>query len=148
MISRISAPERSSDSQVAVLIGTLLPLGGAPAVDISCRRRLFEDPRHPHQVVGGADDQREQLRSLSTFEPRTAKSAHRLGPAKDLLDALAKPLTDRVSGMPGRSAVDVRAALMRVVLGDVRGDAVTATLPDESTGVVGLVSAECTRPDA
>lgn len=36
---------------------------------------------------------------------------------------------------------------MRVVLGDVGGDAAIATLPDESTGVVGLVGAERARPD-
>src|SRR5512133_2062938 len=134
MISRFLAPGRPPDSQVAILVGALSPPGGAPAVDISCRRRLFEDSCHPHQVVGCADDQCEQLRSLSPLEPRSAKSTHRLRPAEDLLDALAQPMSDRLSGMPGRSAVAVRPALMRVVLGDVRGDAATATLADESTG--------------
>jgi hypothetical protein len=35
MISRFSIPERPSDPQVAVLIGSLFPPGGVSSVDIS-----------------------------------------------------------------------------------------------------------------
>jgi hypothetical protein len=62
MINRISVPARSLKPQLPILNGFLLPADGALSAGISCRRWSSEDFRNPHQVVGGADDQREELR--------------------------------------------------------------------------------------
>src|SRR5512132_1841498 len=102
--------------------------------------------RHADQVVGGKGEGEGHADPSEPAEFGLPQAADRLQPAKDLLDALALFLAERVAGMASGAAVDRRAALggrrLVSILCDVRGDAEFAQLHDEVVGVVALVGTE------
>ena len=72
------------------------------------------------RFVCGADHVR---RALILAEPDVAsfsKTSDRLHPAKDLLDAFSNSLTHWTARVPRRPRVDLRAAMARNVLRNVR----------------------------
>src|SRR5512139_3016396 len=112
MIRRFSTSGQPAGPQVPVPIEFASAPCEALPVDFSCRRRLSENLRHPHQVVGGSDDQREQIRSVSSFEPASPHPANCLAPAEDLFDPFAQALAGDVTPMPSCATVDRRTTLM------------------------------------
>lgn len=78
-----------------------------------CRQSPAQQRRHPGQVVTseGEDGLRRHLRQAN--KAGFAQTAHGLCPTKDFLDQLALLQTERVAGMPGRSAIDGLAGFFR-----------------------------------
>src|SRR6516225_1144117 len=64
-----------------------------------------------------------------------------LGPAEHLLNGLAHPPTDRIARVAGRSTVDCRPPVRRV-LRDMRRHIVLAQIGDEAGHIIGLVGTE------
>ncbi len=62
----------------------------------------------PDQVVGCGRQREHPADASQATVMGLAKAGGRLGPAKHLLDALAHPPTDRITGVAGRPAVDRR----------------------------------------
>src|SRR5712691_1654051 len=87
---------------------------GTSSTDLTARsgaeprsgRCRCEQLRHPHQVVRRADQVRGELRPFEPFEASLPEIRHRLEPAEDLFDALAKDLADCVARMARGAAVD------------------------------------------
>src|SRR5450830_668181 len=71
-----------------------------------CRSECPFEPRHAHEVEGGAGHVRPELvlRAADVAElPATADGLH---PAEDLFDAFAHALAHRIAGMPGDARID------------------------------------------
>src|SRR6516225_2618417 len=85
----------------------------------------------PDEIVG-SDSQREYPADTGqTAMTGLAETGDRLGPAEHLLNALAHPPTDRIAGVAGRSTVDCRPPVRRV-LRDLRRHIVLAQIGDEA----------------
>src|SRR6516162_11548498 len=103
--------------------------------------------RGPHQFaqpdeIVGSDSQREYPADTGqTAMTGLAETGDRLGPAEHLLNALAHPPTDRIAGVAGRSTVDCRPPVRRV-LRDMRRHIVLAQIGDEAGHIIGLVGTE------
>src|SRR6516225_8731380 len=98
----------------------------------------------PDEIVG-SDSQREYPADTGqTAVTGLAETGDRLGPAEHLLDALTHP-PDRIAGVAGRSTVDCRPPVRRV-LRDMRRHIVLAQIGDEAGGhIIGLVGTERDR---
>src|SRR6516164_222002 len=95
----------------------------------------------PDEIVG-SDSQREYPADTGqTAMTGLAETGDRLGPAEHLLNALAHPPTDRIAGVAGRSTVDCRPPVRRV-LRDMRRHIVLAQIGDEAGHIIGLVGTE------
>src|SRR5580700_6867915 len=75
--------------------------------------------RHPNEVVGRDGQFGPELVACNADVAQLPSSADRLGPAEDLLHALANPLTDGVAAVPRGPLIDRTAPPARV-LGNVR----------------------------
>lgn len=94
------------------------------------------DAAHAHQVVGGKAQQRLSAQFGLTDELGLGQTAHRLDPAKGLLNAFAHLQTGLVALMPRDSGVHRRVLVLGCYVGR---DITLATAPDEGLAVVALV---------
>ena len=108
--------------------------------------RLGKSPHHD-QVVGRRREAEGPIYLGPSPQLGPAHPGHRLDPAKGLLDALADPLTDGVTGMPGRPPVDGRTPPAGVP-GHMRADVVAPQFLDEVRGIVAAIRAQsgCSWP--
>src|SRR5665213_3031953 len=105
---------------------------------LSCGRTHSTDA---HQVVGQTGQAHELFVAPYASQPRLAQAAHRLAPAKELLDAFAHNLTGPVAGRLERAF----AQASREVTGidsHMRGDALGQQRIDEAARVIALVAAD------
>jgi hypothetical protein len=69
--------------------------------------------------------------------PRLSQKSHGLQPAKDFLDALPFPLTDRVSSMPRGAFINSTRSVFGV-LSHVRSNIEVSRLPDKLLRIISL----------
>ena len=98
--------------------------------------------RHAQKIIRRSYPPSRHLRSVGSSITRFSKSSDRLGPAKDLLNSLSYPLTDRVTLMPRGAAVNSRTALALGVGGDMGNDLAPAQEINKAVGVVVLVRSQ------
>jgi len=98
--------------------------------------------RHAQKIIRRSYPPSRHLRSVGSSITRFSKSSDRLGPAKDLLNSLSYPLTDRVTLMPCGAAVNSRTALALGVGGDMGNDLAPAQEINKAVGVVVLVRSQ------
>src|SRR5574344_760709 len=98
---------------------------------------------HPHQVAGGDHVLSLCMRAIDAAVAALAQAPGGLGPAEDLLDALAQLLAEGV-----RRGQAYAPGLLPGLEGRVRHDALLAGTIDELARVVALVGAYCFRPEA
>jgi len=91
---------------------------------------------HPDEVVGSCDQVAGQLGLFQAAVARPSEPTHRLHPAEDLLDPFADTLTDGISSLTRRSAVD-RTAPATGVLRHMWRHVPLAELSDTGIGVRG-----------
>src|SRR5262245_171860 len=102
---------------------------------------------HSNEVVRRRHQIRRQLGQMQADEARSAKAADGLHPAKDLLDALALLLADRIPSMPRGAPINGAASPTRV-LGHMRRDVAGAEIGHTLARVVALVASQRLWPVA
>src|SRR6516225_4468300 len=95
----------------------------------------------PDEILGSGRQREYPADTGQTAMTGLAETGDRLGPAEHLLNALAHPPTDRIARVAGRSTVDCRPPVRRV-LRDMRRHIVLAQIGDEAGHIIGLVGTE------
>src|SRR5262245_9277608 len=72
--------------------------------------RLGSHLRHTHHAIPRSHPPRRHFPPLPSSTPPLPKPSHRRHPPEDLFDSLANPLTETITLMPSRSAIDGRTA--------------------------------------
>src|SRR5258708_4855655 len=78
--------------------------------------------RDSQQIVGSCHQVGSEAGSLDSAIARTPEVADRFAPAEDLLDSLAHPLAQRVTGPAGGALVESRASGSPLILCDMGCD--------------------------
>jgi len=112
-----------------------------------CGRSLSSGPREqgaqPDQVVRRCVEGEDPIHQYRAAMVELAQQSDGLHPPEGLFDQLSFSLTDRVSGVTRRAAIDRAAATIGLrILRDVRRDIQLARLSDKVARVVVLVAAE------
>src|SRR5262245_10251391 len=105
-------------------------------------RGCLHQVSHPDQVIGGQAEGKHPTDAVHSTMSRLAQHPYRFQPAENLLEALAFPLANYISGMPRRATVD-RAGPIAVVLRHMRRHITPTALTHKLLGVIALVSSNC-----
>ena len=108
---------------------------------------LGDEPRQAQEIVSGAGEDEDPVHLMQTAQLDLPNRAGLLEPSEALLDQPSPAQADRVAGMPGGSAIHVRAASL-LVLRYMRGHVERPGGGDEVLGVVSLVGTDGDTPQA
>src|SRR5918994_2924858 len=130
-LTAVNFPFEQGLQSIALALHPCLPL-----CSCRCRQRA-----HPHHVVHGGSTREHPAHPGDPTMPDLPQQPHGFEPPKDVLDALAFPLTHRVARMAGGAPIN-SARPTRGILRHMRRHPQLAQLSDTVTRVIVLICAQ------